>query len=199
VKEKRGLIPDTEWKRRVKKQSWYLGETFNASIGQGFVLTTPMQLARMTSTAVNGGYLYKPTPIRAEEQPEPVSKTLISQETLDTIKEALRGVVSERHGTGRAADSRIVEIGGKTGTAQVISSRGETRKEEELPYKLRDHAWFVAFAPVERPEIALAVFVEHGGHGGSAAAPIARKAIEAYMENSGTLPQREPAEGSDED
>jgi penicillin-binding protein 2 len=199
VKEKRGLIPDTEWKRRVKKQSWYLGETFNASIGQGFVLATPMQLARMTSTAVNGGYLYKPTPIRTEEQPEPVSRTPISQETLDIIKKALRGVVSERHGTGRAADSQIVEIGGKTGTAQVISSREETRKEEELPYKLRDHAWFVAFAPVESPEIALAVLVEHGGHGGTAAAPIARKAIEAYMNSSGAPAKGKPGEASDED
>jgi penicillin-binding protein 2 len=199
VKEKRGLIPDTEWKRRVKKQSWYLGETFNASIGQGFVLATPMQLARMTSTAVNGGYLYKPTPIRTEEQPEPVSRNPISQETLDIIKKALRGVVSERHGTGRAADSQIVEIGGKTGTAQVISSREETRKEEELPYKLRDHAWFVAFAPVESPEIALAVLVEHGGHGGTAAAPIARKAIEAYVNSSGAPAKGKPGEASDED
>jgi penicillin-binding protein 2 len=158
-----------------------------------------MQLARMTSTAVNGGYLYKPTPIRTEEQPEPVSRNPISQETLDIIKKALRGVVSERHGTGRAADSQIVEIGGKTGTAQVISSREETRKEEELPYKLRDHAWFVAFAPVESPEIALAVLVEHGGHGGTAAAPIARKAIEAYMNSSGAPVKGKPSEVSDED
>jgi penicillin-binding protein 2 len=181
VKEKSGLIPDTKWKERVKNQPWFRGETLNAAIGQGYVLVTPVQLARMTAAISNGGYLYDLRLTRAESQPVPVSKLDVRAETLRDIKEALRGVVSERRGTGYAARSRIVDIAGKTGTAQVISQRDRDYKEEETPEELRDHAWFVAFAPVENPEIAVAVFVEHGGHGGAAAAPIAKRAIETYI------------------
>ncbi len=182
VKEKKGLIPDSEWKKRVKKEPWYLGETYNASIGQGFVLTTPIQLAKMTSWVSNGGYAYDLTLIRAEEPPEPFEKIDVSPETLDVIKEAMRGVVADEKGTGRNAMSKIVEIAGKTGTAQVVRLReDESRSFDEIPYNLRDHAWFIAFAPLEEPEIALAVYVEHGGGGGAVAAPIAKVAIEQYM------------------
>jgi penicillin-binding protein 2 len=183
VREKTGLVPDTKWKRRALGEPWYMGETYNASIGQGFVLVTPMQLARMISTVANGGNLYRPELLRLEGNPEPVSRAPVDKNTLAFVRHALEGVVNESHGTGQAARSNITEIGGKTGTAQVVSLR--KRKELErmgaMEERFQDHAWFVAFAPEKEPEIALAVFVEHGGHGGSAAAPIAKKAIEAYM------------------
>jgi penicillin-binding protein 2 len=177
VKEKTGLIPDKAWKKRVKNEPWYLGETYNASIGQGYVLTTPAQLAMMISAISNGGYIYEPRLTRIESPVEPVRKVKVKKETLDIIKDALRGVVADEHGTGYAARSTVVDIGGKTGTAQVISAK----RRQQVPEALRDHAWFVAFAPVENPEIALVVFVEHGGHGSETAAPIAKKAIEAYL------------------
>jgi penicillin-binding protein 2 len=102
----------------------------------------------------------------------------VSPSTLDTVKDALAGVVNEPDGTARSARSEVTLIGGKTGTAQVVGIR---KSSSNLPEKFRDHAWFVGFAPVEKPEIAASVLVEHGGHGGSAAAPIAKAAIEAYM------------------
>lgn len=179
VKEKTGLIPDSEWKRRVKNEPWYPGETYHVSIGQGFVLVTPAQMARMISAVSNRGYIYDLKLTRLDSRPEPVRRVDVKKETLQIIKEALRGVVRDPGGTGYNARSPSVDIGGKTGTAQVIS----TPEREEVPEALTDHAWFVAYAPAEEPEIALSVFVEHGGHGSETAAPIARKAIEAYMES----------------
>jgi penicillin-binding protein 2 len=180
VKERKGLIPDNKWKAEKKKQPWYLGETFNASIGQGYVSATPFQMARMISIIANGGYVYNPSIITVEKSPEPSRKVPIQEKTLGIVKDGLCGVVGERSGTGWAARSSIARICGKTGTSQVVSVR---RESKHLPEMYRDHAWFVAFAPYERPEIALAVMVEHGGHGGSAAAPIAKRAIEAYLKS----------------
>jgi penicillin-binding protein 2 len=179
--EKRGLVPDREWKKRVKNEIWFPGETYNASIGQGFVLATPAQLARMISTIANGGRLYGLRLTRAETTPEPLQTIQLSDETLKIIKDALSGVVAERGGTGYASRSRKVSISGKTGTSQVIAQKEEDVDEEDIPLRFRDHAWFVAYAPSDRPEIAMSVFVEHGGHGGTAAAPIAKQAIEAYF------------------
>ena len=176
-RERQGLIPNTNWKLENKKHPWYLGETFNAAIGQGYVAVTPLQLAVMTSTIANGGNLYKPTLIK-DAQPIISGKAKVRPETLEIIKKGLSGVVNESGGTGWAAKSQIVSIAGKTGTAQVVAIK---RDSQSLPEKFRDHAWFVAFAPVENPEIALSVFVEHGGHGGGAAAAIAKRAIEGYM------------------
>lgn len=178
VKERSGVIPDTKWKQVKRKQPWYLGETFNASIGQGYVTTTPFQMAQMMSIVANGGYLYRPSLLMLDSKPEPLTKTDIKEETFDEVKKALSGVVNENGGTGWAAKSSMVTISGKTGTAQVV---GVKRDSKYLPEMFRDHAWFVAFAPYEAPEIALSVMVEHGGHGGAAAAPIAKRAIEAYM------------------
>lgn len=178
AKERSGLIPDTKWKMEKRKQPWYLGETFNASIGQGYVATTPFQMAQMMSIVANGGYIYSPSLLMADNKPAPLTKLNIRQETFDEVKKALSGVVNENGGTGWAAKSPMVNICGKTGTAQVI---GMKRDSKYLPEMFRDHAWFVAFAPYEAPEIALSVMVEHGGHGGAAAAPIAKRAIETYM------------------
>ena len=180
AKERSGLIPDTRWKEEKRNQPWYLGETFNAAIGQGYVAVTPFQMAQLTSTVANGGYIYRPSLLRMTDKPEPAGKAKIKQETLDMVKKGLCGVVNENGGTGYVAKSSMVSICGKTGTAQVVGLRKDSKYLSEMH---RDHAWFVAFAPYESPEIALSVMVEHGGHGGAAAAPIAKKAIEAYLKS----------------
>lgn len=178
VKERAGLIPDTKWKHEKKNQQWYLGETFNSAIGQGYVSATPIQMAQLISAVANGGFIYTPTIVKLETIPSPIRKADIKPQTLELVKSGLYGVVNEGGGTGGASRSSVVAIGGKTGTAQVVSIR---KSSNQLPEKLRDHAWFVAFAPVEKPEVALCAFVEHGGHGGGAAAPIAKHAIEGYF------------------
>jgi len=182
-KERHGLVPNTKWKLDNRKLPWFLGETFNASIGQGYVAVTPIQLAVMTSTIANGGAVYKPSLLK-DSRPVISGRLNISTDDLETIKRGLFGVVNEPGGTGSAAKSDIVTIAGKTGTAQVIAQKNVSRYIAE---RFRDHAWFVAFAPVEKPEIALAVLVEHGGHGGGAAAPIAKSAIEAYVRSMRSL------------
>lgn len=180
VKERSGLIPDTKWKHEKRNQQWYLGETFNAAVGQGYLAATPMQMAQLMSVVANGGLIYRPVIVKAETPLQPVASVDIKPQIFDLIRDGLYGVVNEGGGTGGAAKSPIAIIGGKTGTAQVVSIR---KSSHQLPEKFRDHAWFVAFAPVEKPAIALCVFVEHGGHGGGAAAPIAKLAIEAYLKN----------------
>lgn len=180
VKERRGLIPDTKWKQEKRNQPWYLGETFNASIGQGYVATTPLQMAQMTGIMANGGSVYSPSLLLLRDRPEPVRRLNIKPGTFAEINRALFGVVNEPGGTGLHARSALAQVCGKTGTAQVV---GLKRDSKYLPELQRDHAWFVSFAPFEKPEIALAVMVEHGGHGGGAAAPIAKRAIEAYLKS----------------
>ncbi len=177
--EREGLIPNAAWKLENKKIPWFLGETFNSAIGQGYVSVTPIQLAVMTSAVVNGGILHKPTLIK-DSQPVISGKLNISGNNLELVKKGLFGVVNEPSGTGWAAKSQMTDIAGKTGTAQVVAMKSGVRYYGE---RFRDHAWFVAFAPVEKPEVALAVLVEHGGHGGGTAAPIAHIAIEEYMKS----------------
>ena len=179
VNERKGIIPNTKWKKEKKKEPWYLGETFNTAIGQGYLAVTPIQIAVMISAIANGGNIYQPTLIK-DTAAVFSGKAKVSPETLNIIKKALWGVVNESGGTGWAAKSQFISLGGKTGTAQVVALR---HGSGNLPAQFRDHAWFVAFAPVERPEVALSVFVEHGGHGGGAAAPIAKRAIEGYFKN----------------
>jgi penicillin-binding protein 2 len=182
-KEREGLIPNTKWKLDNKKQPWFLGETFNTAIGQGYVAVTPLQMALMTSTVANGGILYKPTLIKGAE-PTITGKLNIRPEILEVMKSGLSGVVNEPSGTGWVAKSGLADIGGKTGTAQVVAMKSGMHHVSE---RFRDHAWFVSFAPVEKPEIALSVLVEHGGHGGGAAAPIAKRAIEEYIKSQHSL------------
>ena len=181
VKERHGLIPDTQWKEEKRKQPWYLGETFNAAIGQGYVAVTPFQMAKVVSVVSNGGSVYTPSILQLKDAPEPVKRLSIKPETFDAVNKGLFGVVNEPGGTGWAAHSSLVTVCGKTGTAQVV---GLKKDSKYLSERQRDHAWFVSYAPYEKPEIALSVLVEHGGHGGSAAAPIAKRAIEAYMKGS---------------
>lgn len=176
--ERRGLIPNSQWKLQTMKLPWYLGETFIAAIGQGYIAATPIQMALMMNTVANGGNIYKPTLIK-DSPPVLTGRAKASAENIEIVKKGLFGVVNEGGGTGWAAKSSF-SVGGKTGTAQVVSMKSGVSSQAE---RFRDHAWFVAFAPVEKPEIALAVLVEHGGHGGGAAAPIAKIAIEEYMKS----------------
>lgn len=176
VKERKGLIPNAEWKKEKKHLPWYLGDTFISAIGQGYITTTPIQMALVTATFANGGKTYKPLLVKNDQSP---SGTInLKPETVRMIKEALSGVVNDPNGTAQGARSSLTVIAGKTGTAQVVGKKKGLSGE-----RFMDHAWFVAFAPVDNPEIALSVFVEHGGGGGAVAAPIAKRAIEAYFKS----------------
>jgi penicillin-binding protein 2 len=190
--ERSGLIPDTEWKRKRYRQPWFPGETVSVAIGQGYVTVTPLQLANMMAAVANGGTVYRPRIVSKIEStdgatireygPEKIRTIKVSPTTLQRVRTALADVVKGPGGTGGAARSSLVEIAGKTGTAQVVEMKGGYVKSEQLAYFSRDHAWFVSFAPAQSPQIAVAVLVEHGGHGGEAAAPMAKKVIEKYIE-----------------
>jgi penicillin-binding protein 2 len=173
-----GLVPTSGWKFENKKEKWYTGETLNTVIGQGYLSATPIQMARVMATVVNGGKLYEPH-LLMEQGSKTRAKGVVKirQNNIELIKKALLAVVEDKKGTGKLASSEIISIAGKTGTTQVV---GGVSKNKELEDKYRDHAWFVAYAPVDRPQIAVAVFVEHGGHGSTGAAPIAKRIIEAY-------------------
>lgn len=200
--EKPGLIPDTQWKRRRFGQPWFPGETPSLAIGQGYVNVTPLQMANLMAAVANGGTLYQPWLVRKVESldgrllreygPEILRTLNLRESTLEHVRKALRDVVNGDKGTGGRAKSALVTIGGKTGTAQVAEMGGVVVRSEDLPYEIRDHAWFVAFAPAEKPEIAVAVLVEHGGHGGAAAAPLAKKVIEKYFTLDGQPSPTEP-------
>ncbi len=184
----KGFIPTPEWKRRRFKEPWYGGDTVNLSIGQGYILSTLLEQTLMMMAIANNGVIYRPRLVREIRDKEgksvwkakrEVYKVVkASQEHFALVREALRDVV--RSGTATSANSPIVEIAGKTGTAQV-SFHSVRRKN--LPYHLRDHAWFAGFAPYRDPVFVIGVLVEHGGSGGSAAAPIARRILERiYIE-----------------
>ncbi|BFU95726.1 MAG: Penicillin-binding protein 2 [Nitrospira sp.] len=195
--ERVGIMPSTAWKQKAKNEAWLPGETISASIGQGYVTVTPLQMASLIGTVANGGVAYRPRLVQGimsrdtgvlEELPSVEKHRLkVKQEHLKLIREALAGVVTE--GTATRAKSSIVSIAGKTGTAQTSALR--TGPEKDIPKKLRDHAWFVAFAPVEAPKIAVAVLAENMGHGGAAAAPLAKEVIESFVK----LTQHAPAVG----
>ena len=190
--EKEGLVPDPAWKKKRYGEPWYPGDTLSIAIGQGYVSVTPLQIANLMAAVANGGTFYRPWFVHRVESldgtstleyaPEKIRSTSLKESTLKQIRNALRDAVNTRPGTGWAgARSDMVLIAGKTGTAQVAAMRGAIVKSEDLPYSIRDRAWFAAFAPVERPEIAVVTLVEHGGHGGSAAAPLAKRVIERYF------------------
>jgi len=190
--EKRGLIPTREWKLKRWGIPWQAGETISLAIGQSFVLVTPIQMARLISTIFNGGHMYQPKIIRwvgknnrkiYKFTPTLMKKMDFKKENLELIRKALIGVVNGPHGTGSRARVKEMVVAGKTGTAQVINLEAEKNlaKRSEIPVEFRDHAWFIAIAPLERPKIALSILIEHGGHGGRAAAPIAKEMIKAFL------------------
>jgi penicillin-binding protein 2 len=190
--EKKGLIPTREWKLKRWGIPWQAGETISVAIGQSFVLVTPIQMARLISIIFNGGHMYQPKIIRwvgknnskiYKFTPTLMKKMDFKKENLELIRKALIGVVNGPHGTGSRARVKEMVVAGKTGTAQVINLKAEKNlaKRSEVPVEFRDHAWFIAIAPVERPKIALSILIEHGGHGGRAAAPIAKEMIKAFL------------------
>jgi penicillin-binding protein 2 len=176
-----GLMPSPEWKLRAQRLPWYPGETVSVVIGQGQVTATPMQLARLTAAIANGGRLVRPHLVRsvggervAEEPPREIG---LRPETVRAIREGMRAVVTE--GTGWRARVPGLEVAGKTGSAQVVASARLARDPKSQ--KLLPHGWFVCFAPLDKPMIAMAVLVEHGGSGGEAAAPVAREILSRYF------------------
>jgi len=180
--ESAGLVPDETWKRLTYGETWVTGDTYNAAIGQGFILTTPLQMLNATAAIANGGSLYRPTVVREirddEGQvitpftPHLIRKLPVSAETIGIVREGMRAAVT--HGTAMAANLGGVAVAGKTGTAEFP---GQRDWEGNLP----THAWFAAFAPFDDPEIALVVFVEGGGEGSVVAVPIAAEILSQYF------------------
>jgi len=184
LREAAGLIPTPRWKEETRGQPWYAGETISVAIGQGPLNVTPLQMARMAATLANGGrkvtphLVYRGDTIEAAEASRRHGEDGFTTRTMTALRRAMVGVVER--GTGRAARVAGIKVAGKTGTAQY-SSRSAGVDADELPYAIRDHAWFVGFAPAESPRIAFAVFIEHGGHGGTTAAPVARRVLERFF------------------
>ncbi|MCP4337291.1 MAG: penicillin-binding protein 2 [Desulfobulbaceae bacterium] len=196
--EKSGLAPTKNWKQKYRKAKWQNGETLSVAIGQGFNLATPLQICVMTATLANGGKVYRPQLVEQVTDPEgqiveSFSPELVREITgldqyFNSIKLGMEEVVQGKRGTARKVAIDGLRIAGKTGTAQVVKiAQYRHLKEENIPYKYRDHAWFTCYAPADDPEIAVTVLVEHGLHGGSAAGPIARAVLTQYF--SGRLNQ----------
>ena len=194
VGEARGILPSPEWKQRARGEVWFPGETVITSIGQGYMLTTPLQLALMTATIATRGNTFQPRFVRAtripgelsftETEPSPVAAVALRDDDYwDVIHQAMVNVVHAPNGTARRIGlDAPYKIAGKTGTAQVFGiGQDEEYDAEKIAKKLRDHALFIAYAPAENPSIAIAVVVENGGSGSSAAAPVARKVLDAYL------------------
>jgi penicillin-binding protein 2 len=189
--EKGGIIPDTQWKRRRFNQPWYEGETLSVAIGQGYVTATPLQMAGLAAAVATGGTRYRPRylkriaapdgTVRDELQPEVIGEAELKKSTVAQLRSAMRDVVMTESGTGKKARVLGIDVAGKTGTAQVVKMGDRERSNLGIK-KTRDHAWFIAFAPVESPEIAIATLVEHaGGGGGAIAAPITQRILEHYF------------------
>jgi penicillin-binding protein 2 len=203
--EARGLIPTSSWKQQRIGRPWQKGETLNVAIGQGYNLTTPLQMLVLVSAIANGGTRYTPQIIRrimtADDKivrkAKPVVKGRLpfDKKTIEIVKRGLWEAVNTRGGTAKGIQLQHISISGKTGTAQLVARKepGESGKktEEELAAELKPHAWFVAYAPSETPRIAIAVIVEHGEHGSTAAAPIAKEIIKAYLAGDDNLPDLE--------
>ena len=189
--EAAGILPSQEWKMRRFKQKWYAGETISVGIGQGYNAYTPLQLAHATATLANDGVVYRPhivdyienitTRSRTAVEPQPVRTLEIKSEHLQVVKQALVGVNQEGTGARAFAGAQYISAG-KTGTAQVIGiKQGEKYVESRVAERHRDHALFIAYAPADKPKIALAVIVENAGFGARAAAPVARQVLDYYL------------------
>lgn len=176
--EKAGLVPDPQWSERVRGTPWYAGETISVAIGQGPILVTPLQMAVMMA-ALARGRLLEPRLV-LDEPAVPGVPLPFRDEHLDLVRDALWKVVNDPRGTGKSARIAGLDIAGKTGTAQVVRQETWT-KNEELPPEFRDHAWFAAYAPADDPRLVVVVFVEHGGSGSRAAAPVARALIARFF------------------
>ncbi|UDG83370.1 penicillin-binding protein 2 [Candidatus Vallotia lariciata] len=195
--EARGVLPSTNWKKRAYRktehQRWYEGETISLGIGQGYNSYTMLQLAHAVATLANNGVIMQPHLVKNIEKPitrefklispKPIGQIQgITQSDINVIKHAMKSVMDNPSGTAYKFFSNApYTSAGKTGTVQVFSLQGQKYRAHRLSEHLRDHALFIAFAPVERPQIALALIVENGGWGGQAASPIARKVLDYYL------------------
>jgi penicillin-binding protein 2 len=200
--EKEGIVPSRAWKAKqfargtAEERKWNLGESISTGIGQGQNNFTPMQLAHAIATIANDGVAFRPRLVRnvvgagsgqvralaAEAGAYPATRLPIKPKNIQVIKQALIGVTSEPGGTGlRAFTKSGYTSGGKTGTTQLFNLKGEKYKESKVVQHLRDHAWYIAYAPADKPTIALAVLVENAGFGGAVAAPIARTVMDYYL------------------
>jgi penicillin-binding protein 2 len=205
--EKPGLLPSPVWKERVYKQPWYPGETVNLGVGQGYLLVTPLQLAHIAGVLGERGRSFRPRLVKGFRDADGHVKLLpavedkpvtgISNADWDTVIDAMVGVThcGSYCGTGAIAFKGAAYVaGGKTGTAQVYTvAQNAKYNAKALPETLRDHAWFIAFAPVDAPKIAVAVLVENAGFGASNAAPIARKVMDTYLLQPATTKEAESA------
>lgn len=203
--ESAGLLPSSDWKMRRFKQKWYAGETISVGIGQGYNSYTPLQLASATATLANDGVMFRPhivnyiEDIRTREkssiEPKPLRDLGLKPEHLKVIKDALIGVNKEGTSARVFADAPYVSAG-KTGTAQVIAiKQNEKYVESRVAERHRDHALFIAYAPADKPTIALAVVAENSGFGARAAAPIARQVLDYYL--LGKVPKKPAPSGED--
>jgi penicillin-binding protein 2 len=193
-----GIMPSREWKRqrfagaqyREEHRKWYLGDSISAGIGQGYTAFTPVQLAHAIATIANDGVAFRPHLVQRIEdaktgevrvvEREPAYRLDVKPEHLAVIRHAL--VLVNKEGTSATAfRGASYTSGGKTGTAQVFSLKGEEYKAHKVDERLRDHAWYMAYAPADKPAIAIAVLVENGGFGAQAAAPIARQVFDYYL------------------
>ena len=206
--EAKGLVPSRKWKRGTKNIQWFPGETLNVGIGQGYMLATPLQLAVATAmVATRGEPLYPHLVSNSDQNTKHPEQEADRLDTVNPLREvddahweqiqlAMRDVVHSQKGTAKsiAGGARYV-MAGKTGTAQVIGiAQGEKYDAEQIEERQRDHALFVGYAPYEKPEIAVAVIIENGGSGGSAAAPVARKVFDWYMERRDRRQDKKPLE-----
>lgn len=204
-----GLVPTAAWKKRRMGVSWQKGETLSVVIGQGFNLATPLQMAMVAAAVGNGGTRYRPQIVKSirtadgrsvyRSTPEVVGRLPLSEKTLALVREGLFQVVNNRHGTAWRSRLDGMFMSGKTGTAQVVGRREDKADGEGKGEPIKDHAWFVAYAPSDHPKIAVAVLIEHGEHGSSAAAPVASAMIDFYLSggslDAASMPVASPAAG----
>jgi penicillin-binding protein 2 len=201
--EKPGLLPTAAWKSSRYGMPWQLGDTITMSIGQGYLIVTPLQMLNLISAFANGGILYRPRLIAGWETPEKgiikkshseiLNHIPVTPKNFELVRAGLWGGVNKKDGTGTKAQIEGFGVSGKTGTAQVVRMKEVAGLEKDkIPFKLRDHAWFVAFAPYDQPQIAVVVMIEHGGHGGSVCAPLAREMIKTYLETQDIIAPSSP-------
>jgi penicillin-binding protein 2 len=193
--EKGGVMPSSAWKQKRYHQRWYAAETLSVAIGQGYVAVTPLQLAQFAAMIANGGIRYRPQFVKevegldggvAKSYPPIVEQRVdIAPENLAFVRNAMADVVNGAGGTAHKAQLPGITVCAKTGTAQVVGNKGSLvagEDEDKMPEKYRDHAWLIAFAPKEHPQIAIACLVEHGGHGGAASAPIVHDVMQRFFQ-----------------
>ncbi|MCJ2165429.1 MULTISPECIES: penicillin-binding protein 2 [unclassified Pseudodesulfovibrio] len=177
--EKAGIMPTKEWKQKRFGESWQGGDNLNMAIGQGYTLVTPLQVVRFFAGILNGGKLLKPLLLK-DEKTVVQAEIPLDQGQIERLRRALVETVNDAHGTCRRIRTKDVVVGGKTGTAQVVRLTDELKelKDDQIPYKFRDHAWMAAIAEKDGRRFAIAVLVEHGLHGGSGAGPIVKAVID---------------------